>query len=154
VKLAKNPAEVEMVESRVKQLESIQALGAQSGYGVTAQQQGEVTLETAEKVVADDPKPAHPTEPPNGPKHVATGVIQGVKCSFPAILEFQVKTGRKTVLLYTNDFMKIDLSVVGFTPKGDVNPCADFDGMKAEVQYAETSDKTVDGQVIAVLLRK
>jgi Tfp pilus assembly protein PilF len=154
VKLAKNPAEVEMVESRVKQIESIVALGAHSGYGVTAQPQGEVTLETAEKVVADDPKPAHPTEAPSGPKHVATGVIQAVKCSFPAIIEFQVKTARNTVLVYTNDFMKIDLSVVGFIPKGDVNPCADFDGMKAEVQYAETTDKTVDGQVIAVLLRK
>jgi hypothetical protein len=111
-------------------------------------------METAENEVAIDPKPAHPTEPPKGPKHVATGVIRGVKCSFPAIIEFQVITARKPVSVYTNDFTKIDLSVFGFTPKGDVNPCADFEGMKAEVQYAETSDKTVDGQVIAVLLRK
>jgi tetratricopeptide (TPR) repeat protein len=154
VKLAKNSAEVDMVESRVKQIESIQALGAHSGFGVTAQSGDEVTLETEERVVADDPKPAHPTEPLNGPKHVATGVIRGVKCSFPAIIEFQVITARKTVSVYTNNFTRIDLSVVGFTPKGDVNPCTDFEGMKSEVQYAETSDKTIDGQVIAVLLRK
>jgi tetratricopeptide (TPR) repeat protein len=154
VKLAKNPAEADMIESRVKQIESIQALDAQSKLANASQPQGEVRMETAENEVAIDPKPAHPTEPPKGPKHVATGVIRGVKCSFPAIIEFQVITARKPVSVYTNDFTKIDLSVFGFTPKGDVNPCADFEGMKAEVQYAETSDKTVDGQVIAVLLRK
>ena len=35
-----------------------------------------------------------------------------------------------------------------------MNPCKDFEGMKAHVQYAESSDKTVDGQVIAIELRK
>jgi hypothetical protein len=35
-----------------------------------------------------------------------------------------------------------------------MNPCKDFEGMKARIQYAESSDKTVDGQVIAVELRK
>jgi len=113
-----------------------------------------VRFETAEKVVAIAPKPAHPTEPPKGPKHIATGLIRAVKCGYPATIEFQVDTGKKRVSVYSNDFLKIDLSVTGFTPKGPVNPCADFEGMKAEVQYAESSDKTVDGQVIAVLLRK
>ena len=154
VKLAKNPGEVAMVENRVTQIESIQALGAQSGVTVSAQPGGEVTLETAESVVSLDTAPKHPTEPPDGPKHSAVGVIRGVKCSYPAIIEFQVDTGKKQVALYSNNFTKIDLTVLGFTPKGDMNPCNDFEGMKANVQYAESSDKTVDGQVIAVELRK
>jgi tetratricopeptide (TPR) repeat protein len=54
VKVAKNPDEVAMVQNRVKEVESLQALGAQPGVVVTAQQQGEVTVETAEKVVAVD----------------------------------------------------------------------------------------------------
>ena len=77
-----------------------------------------------------------------------------MQCSYPAVIEFQVETGKKPVSLYTNNFLKIDLSVLGFTPKGDMNPCKDFEGMKAKVQYAESSDKTVDGQLIAVELRK
>ncbi|HEV2484459.1 MAG TPA: DUF1570 domain-containing protein [Terracidiphilus sp.] len=154
VKFAKNPDEVNMVQSRLKQIESIQALGAQSGVTVTAQQQDEVTVETAEKVVAVDPTPKHPTDPPKGPKHVAVGIIRGVKCGYPTIIEFQVVTAKKQISVYSNDFTKIDLSVFGFTPKGDVNPCSDFEGMKAEVEYVATSDKTVDGQVIAILLRK
>lgn len=53
-----------------------------------------------------------------------------------------------------NNFSKIDLTAVGFTPKGSMNPCTDFNGMKANVQYAESTDKTVDGQVFAIELRK
>jgi tetratricopeptide (TPR) repeat protein len=154
VKVASNPGEVAMVENRIKEIESIQALGAHSGVVVSASSQGEVTLETAEKVVAVDLTPKHPTEPANGTKHLAVGVIRGVKCSYPAILEFQVDNGKKQVSLYTNNFTTIDLTVLDFTPKGSMNPCSDFEGMKAKVQYAETSDKTVDGQVIAVELRK
>lgn len=153
-KLAKSPDDAARVQSRIKEIESIQALEAQARQAITPQQQGEVSFETAEKVVAVAPRPAHPTEPAKGPRHVATGIIRGVKCSYPAIIEFQIVTARKPVSVYTNDFTRMDLSVFGFTPRGDVNPCADFEGMKAEVQYAETSDKTVDGQVIAVLLRK
>jgi Tfp pilus assembly protein PilF len=136
-KVAKNPAEVAMVQGRIQQIESIMASNTQRSV-----------------VVADYPKPTHPTEPLTGPKRVAVGVIRGVKCGYPAIIEFQVDTVRKKISVYSNDFTKIDLSVVGFTPKGDVNPCSDFEGMKAEVEYSGTSDKTVDGQVIAVLLRK
>ncbi len=153
-KLAKNPDEVDMVQSRLNQIESFLALGAKSGLVVNMQPQGVVTMETAEKVVAVDPTPKHPTEPAKGPKHVAVGIIRGVKCGYPAVIEFQVVTAKKQISVYSNDFTKIDLSVFGFTPKGDVNPCADFEGMKAEVEYVATSDKTVDGQAIAILLRK
>jgi len=154
IKVAKNPDEVAMVEGRIKEVESIQALGAQSGVDVTAQQQGEVTVETAEKVETVVPTLKHPTEPVKGPKHVISGVIRAVKCGYPAAVEFQVETAKKKVSLYSNDFTKIDLTVAGFTPKGAINPCADFEGMKTEAQYVDSSDKTVDGQVVAVLLRK
>ena len=154
VKVAKNPDEVALVQNRIKEVESVQAMRAQASITVNTQQGGEVTVETAEKVMAAGPAPKHPTEAPTGPKHVAAGVIRGVKCSYPMILEFQVDTGKKQVSLYINNFTNLDLTVLDFTPKGDMNPCTDFEGMKAKVQYAETSDKTIDGQVIAVELRK
>jgi Tfp pilus assembly protein PilF len=161
LKVAKSPGEVAMLESRLKEIESIRApvespSPAETGStaGVVGFDTGKVGSETVRRVGTADPKPAHPTEPSNGKKHVAAGVIRNVKCSYPATLEFQVDTGNKQVSVYTNDYFKIDLSVTGFTPKDSMNPCADFEGMKAEVQYAESSDKTVDGQVIAVLLRK
>jgi tetratricopeptide (TPR) repeat protein len=154
LKVAKNPDELAMVQSRLKEAESVEALRAQPGVTGNAEPQGEIAVETAEKVVAANAPPKHPTEPLKGPKHIVAGVIRGVQCGYPAVVEFQVDTGKKHVSLYSNDFTKIDLSVAGFTPKGDVNPCEDFEGMKAEAEYAASSDKTVDGQVIAILLRK
>ena len=71
------------------------------------------------------------------------------------MLEFRVENeAGKALDVYNNDFFKIELTVLGFTPKGDINPCTDFEGMKARVQYVESSDKTVDGQVVSVELRK
>jgi len=151
---AKTPSETAMLQSRLKQIESIQTLGAKPSAMITAPPTGVVDIQTADSVVDVTPAPKHPTEPPNGPKHLAIGVIRAVKCSYPAVLEFQVETAKKPVSLYSNNFLKIDLTVLGFTPNGDMNPCKDFEGMKAHVQFAESSDKTVDGQVIAVELRK
>jgi hypothetical protein len=56
--------------------------------------------------------------------------------------------------LYRNDFKQIDFTAANFTPKGDLNPCADIEGLKARVQYAEVSDKSIAGQIISVELSK
>ncbi len=153
-KAAKNPNEAAMLQNRLKEVESIQALGAGPSAMSSAAPTGEVDIQTAETVVDIVHEPTHPTEPPNGPKHLAVGVIRSVHCSYPAVVEFQVETAQKPVSLYSNNYMKIDLTVLGFTPKSNLDPCKDFEGMKARVQYAESSDKTVDGQAIAVELRK
>jgi hypothetical protein len=102
-----------------------------------------------------DVVPKHPNEPATGPRHVASGVIQQVACSYPSTLEFRVQnpTG-KTVALYSNDFFKIQLTVVGTKAGSSMNPCTDFEGKNAQVKYVESSDKSVDGQVVAIELTK
>ena len=110
------------------------------------------TKQVAEPVVVDD-APKHPAEA-NGTKHKALGVIHGVVCSYPAVIEFSLEASGKKLKLYNNNFAKIDLTVVGFTPPNSMNPCKDFEGIRARVQYAESSDKSVDGKVLAVELRK
>ena len=153
-KVAKTPNEVGMVESRLKQIEQIQSLGASDTAMITAAPSGVVDVQTAEKVVDIVPPPKHPTEPPSGPKHVAVGVIRAVECSYPAVIDFQIQTTGKPVSLYSNDYFKLDVTAANFTPAESMNPCKDIDGMKAKVQYAESSDKTVDGQAISIELRK
>jgi tetratricopeptide (TPR) repeat protein len=158
-KVAKDPGEAEMVESRIDAVEQIQAARARAeAYqkeqaDAFAKAQADAQAAATVTVAAEAPK--HPTVPATGPKHTATGVIHGVVCSYPSVLEFRVENAAgKAVALYNNDFFKIDLTVVGLAPKGDINPCTDFEGMKARVQYVESSDKTVDGQVVAVELRE
>jgi tetratricopeptide (TPR) repeat protein len=154
MKIPKTSSEAAMLQNHLKQIESIQALGAKPSAMITSPPTGVVDIQTEESVVGVDVAPKHPTEPPDGPKHQAIGTIRQVTCSYPAVLEFQVETAKKPVVLYSNNYMKIDLTALGFTPTGDMNPCKDFEGMKARVQYAESSDKSVDGQVVAVELRK
>jgi hypothetical protein len=102
----------------------------------------------------EEARPKHPVEPPDGPKHEAVGVIHGVQCSYPAVIEFRVEGAKKTVSVYSSNYYKLDVSALGYTPEGDLNPCTDLEGKKARIQYAECSDKTVDGQIIAIELRK
>ena len=155
-RLARNPGEAAMVQSRIDQLYQFQQAKAQAGKGrgdYEAEQQGQPTTLQVTQPVGVTSAPKHPTEA-TGPKHSFIGVMRGVTCSYPAVLEFRVDGAKSAINLYSNDFAKIDLTVVGFTPKDSMNPCSDFNGMKARVQYAETTDKTVDGQVFAIELRK
>jgi hypothetical protein len=156
-KVANNPREAAMVQSR------IDALEAQARERTEADQNGPVGVvpsgptgaQSSEIVTVIEDSPKHPTEPATGPRHSVTGVIRGVVCSYPSELEFHVELDRQnSVALYNNDFRKIELTVIGFTPKGDMNPCANFEGLKARVQYVQSTDKTVNGQVVAVELMK
>jgi tetratricopeptide (TPR) repeat protein len=154
LKLARNPSEVATVQGRIEQMQQIRdsmAENARMQTVVTAQ--SESAAPRAVEVVKEA-APKHPTEPPTGTKHFAEGTMRGVNCSYPSVLEFKVEGAKNTVSVYTNNYFKLELTALGFTPAGDMNPCSDFEGKKARVQYAESSDKTVDGQVIAVELRK
>jgi tetratricopeptide (TPR) repeat protein len=154
VHVATNSVEAATVQSRLKEVECFRALGAKPSAMITAPPSGVVDIRAAEEVVNVVPPPKHPTEPADGPKHIAIGVMRKVQCSYPAVLEFEVETAKRTISLYSNNYLMIDLTALGFTPKGSLDPCINFEGMKAQVQYAEGSDKTVEGQVIAVELRK
>ena len=120
---------------------------AEAGATVSTEVQTPTIVEVAQP-------PAHPVMPENGPRLSAAGIIHGVTCHYPSIIEFQVEGPRKTVTVYNNDFYKINLTASGFTPQGTINPCSDFEGRTVSIQYVKSSDTTVDGQVIAVEMRK
>jgi tetratricopeptide (TPR) repeat protein len=151
VKNARTPRDAALAQRKISQLDQMQAMQAKAEAAAKARIEEE-TVETTKAVEESAPK--HPSEPPNGPKHELLGVIHGVQCSYPAVIEFRVQGAKKTVSLYSNDYYKLDFTVLGFTPQGSLNPCTGIEGMNARVQYAESSDKTVDGQAIAVELRK
>ena len=98
----------------------------------------------------------HPTEPATTHRHQIAGSIRSVNCYGDTSLEltFDVAARPKPLLLYTNDRVNMDLTAFGFTPTAPLDPCTALRGYRAEVMYAESSDKTVDGQIVAVMLRK
>ena len=151
VKSTSDPKDAAMGRRMLAQFKQAQDAFAQFAANSKAQSQAGTATE---KVAEVDVVPKHPTEAADGPKHEALGVIRGVKCSYPAVIEFKVESTKKTVSLYNNNYYQLEFSALGFTPEGELNPCKDIEGRNARVQYAESSDKTVDGQAVAVELRK
>jgi tetratricopeptide (TPR) repeat protein len=151
-KLARDRNQAELVQMRIDQLNQMQQTQAEAEKA-RVENRGPGLAHAVTEVVDVKSAPRHPDEA-HGPKHSFVGVMRQITCSYPSVMEFQVDGAKSTVKVYSNDFTKIDFTVVGLTFDGSKNPCKDFNGMKARVQYAETTDKSVDGQVFAVELRK
>jgi Tfp pilus assembly protein PilF len=154
IKTSSSPSDAAMAHRMLAQIEQMQTARAQAAVFAKAQMDEQSKMEKVNAVDIEDAGPKHPTEPADGPKHETLGVIRGVQCSYPSVIEFKVESAKKTVSLYNNNYYKLEFSSYGFMPEGDLNPCKGIEGMKARVQYTDSSDKTVDGQAVAVELRK
>jgi tetratricopeptide (TPR) repeat protein len=165
--VAKTPEQVALVDARIAQIEQIQTAVAQrpqSGPGpttfVTDTRTSVISSSDGSKLVlrptGPDDHPRYPTEEPTGPRHTVRGVLRNVHCSYPFIITLSVDQGAKgpAVALYRNDFQKIEYTATNFTPEGDLNPCTSMEGLKATVQYAEVSDKSIAGQILSIQLSK
>jgi hypothetical protein len=163
---------VATIQTRIGQIEQYQAAGARS-----RQAEKETDAQPASTIVTDtrtntvttsdgrtfvikpataQEHPKYPTEPPTGRRHTVTGTLRSVHCGYPSLLTLSVDqaSNGQTVSLYRNDFNQVEFTAANFTPKSDLNPCTDIEGLKAKVQYAEVSDKSVAGQIISVELSK
>lgn len=161
LRVAKTPEEIATVQTHINEIEQYQAAIAQ-------RQQAEKEAAAVTTTAVTDVRPTifhredtgkaptYPTEAPTGKRHSARGILRGVRCSYPTILTLSVDpSGRgPTVFLYRNNFMQIEFRALNFTPKGDLDPCKDIEGLKATVEYADVSDKSVGGQIISVELSK
>ena len=172
-RVAKTPQDIASVQARLAQVEQYQASVAQGrqaesqpgiqnvGTVVTDTRTMTITSSDGSKLVlrpnSPEDSPKYPTEASTGPHHVVRGLLRNVHCDYPSILTLsvaQVGSGVPAVSLYRNDFRQIEFSATNFTPKRDINPCTDIEGLKAKVEYAEVSDKSVAGQILSVELTK
>jgi tetratricopeptide (TPR) repeat protein len=108
---------------------------------------------------AETAAPKHPTETPHGRMLTAWGVLHGVACSYPAVMEVRLdnvkgKPANTSLSLYSNNYFKVDYRAGNYTPRDEVHPCQDLEGMKVEVEYFKTADTTVDGQIVAIMMMK
>jgi tetratricopeptide (TPR) repeat protein len=124
---------------------------------VTAARKGTAagTQTSQSDTVVDVPKvPSHPAAAANAPHHTLQGVIHAVKCGYPTVLELQLVGPSKTVTLFHNNYFKIEISALGYTPTGSIDPCNNLEGMKARIEYADAPDKEVAGQLLSIVLIK
>ena len=163
--VAKTPQQEEIVASRIGQVQLLQgeAEREKAQRAEIAATQGMVRVMKGTDAVSGGgsgdtalPQPKHPTETPHGKMLTFWGTIHGVTCSYPAVMELQVTGAKGKLDLYNNNYYKVEYSYsrAGATPEGELHPCQDLEGSKAEVEYFRTADKTVDGQIVAVMLVK
>jgi tetratricopeptide (TPR) repeat protein len=154
LKSTTDPGDGAMGHRMMAQIQEVKTARAQFAADSKTQMDALREKETVVTTGMVDVVPKHPTEPADGLRHEALGVIRGVQCSYPAVIEFKVESAKKTVSLYSNNYYKLEYSTLGFMLEGALNPCKGIEGRNARVQFTESSDKTVDGQVVAVELRK
>lgn len=165
VHMAKTSSEKSNVQFRIRQTEDFQAaVERQQKQGATMVAQGTVgTQGTISRRIGGDTvisirdsstTPRYPTEPPTGVKHTVRGVVRSVQCYYRSVMTLSVVEAGKWISLYSNNYLHIEFSAANFTPQGTMNPCTTIEGMKARVQYAEVSDKSIAGQILSVELTK
>jgi Tfp pilus assembly protein PilF len=151
--LAKTPRDQDLLQTNLSAAQKMQENSAHVTLVTTL-----ATTGSANKAAPPPPplpaKPRHPKEAANGAKHEVLGTLRQIECSDPAVMDFHVVTPKKTIALYSNNYYQLDLSALGFEPKKEMNPCKDMEGFKARVLYADSSDTSVDGQVVSIELRK
>jgi Tfp pilus assembly protein PilF len=162
IKVAHTPDQVMAAQMRIDQIEQYnnavkrsQEVAAQTtvaGVETVKASDGRMVIRVPEASLAQK----YPTEAPTGKRHTASGILRGVRCTYPSVLTLTVQpAGSSTpVSLYRNDFKLIEFSATNFSPQGDLDPCHDIEGMKAKVAYAEVSDKSIAGQILSVELSK
>ena len=166
--VARSGADKAMVRNRLEMLKQEQARMKETEQatesGVVSVTLNGKPIENAE--VSGLPAPKHPVVEASGPKHKATGVMHKIECTYPAEMELQLeipakaatkntpKREAKTLTLYSSNYHKMDLSALGFEPKAEMNVCKEMDGMRAEIEYVDSADKTVNGQIVSVMLMK
>jgi hypothetical protein len=60
----------------------------------------------------------------------------------------------RAMALHSGNYYRIEFTALGFTPKGDLSPCKDLEGVPAKVEYVESSAKPTAAYVVAIELRK
>jgi tetratricopeptide (TPR) repeat protein len=154
--LAKTPDEVSSVQNLLEAAQQYQASRQQVQQSPEAtqgiQSTGAQGQSSAQATLGNAKQPA--PEEQHGPRHGVKGTIKDVQCSLPAIMQLKVEGDGKTLPLHSNNYFKIQFSALNFTPGGELHPCTDLEGMKANVEFFEASGKSTEGQIFSIELWK
>jgi tetratricopeptide (TPR) repeat protein len=153
-KLAKSPQEAEMLQSTFARAEAYASAREQQNQNHT-RAEAEWNRAQANGALVAQARAVPPVDekPPTGSHHIVLGKLLNVQCHDPSIdLTFAAK-GR-TVALHNPNYFKIQFSALGFTPKGDLNPCHDLEGATANVDYVDLPEKPGTAYVFAIEIHR
>ncbi len=147
LKLAKTPAEVNVVQNAMTVIEQSQAAHKQEAEGAQRLHES-VEAYNKQQMAAIQTTPAQLKEEIlKGPHRTMAGTIKNVRCAAPAVIDLDLIGDGNTITLHAGNYYEIRFSTLGFTPKGDLQPCTDLEGMSAKVEYIDSATPKVNGLV-------
>jgi tetratricopeptide (TPR) repeat protein len=147
LRIAKPPQETAMVQNFLTHLER---------YATARDEEPEEELKASLQANASSGNTnaeAPVEELPTGPHRFLIGTLQNVHCH-DLDIDLTVAAKGKTMALHSGNYYKIAFTALGFTPKGDLSPCKDLEGMSAKVEYVESSAKPAAAYVVGIELHK
>jgi hypothetical protein len=161
--LAKDPSQTAMIDETAHQMNAVKearlealSVSAQTGSQTAEQTTPHAAIASMQKphgkldIIPNIQLPPHPSVSADAPRHQARGVIHGVRCGAPSVLEFQLQNNGKTTFLYSNNYFNVPFSAANYTPEGEMHPCIELEGKNARITYAEAADTTAAGEIISV----
>jgi tetratricopeptide (TPR) repeat protein len=161
--LAKDPSQTTMIDETAHQMNAVKearlealSVSAQTGSQTAEQTTPHAAIASVQKphgkldIIPNIQLPPHPSVSADAPRHQARGVIHGVRCGAPSVLEFQLQNNGKTTFLYSNNYFNVPFSAANYTPEGEMHPCIELEGKNARITYAEAADTTAAGEIISV----
>ena len=155
LRLAKSPQETAMVQNFLTQAELYTTTRDPEAEQDRQPEEPETTAEANASPKGEDNVDAKAAaeELPKGPHRFLVGRLEDVHCQVPGI-DLTVAANGKTMALYNGNYYEIGFSALGFTAKGDFDPCKDLEGKSARVEYVESSTKSTAAYVVAIELHK
>src|SRR5579863_613347 len=152
--LAKSPEETAMAENFLQHAEEYAEAQEQRRLYDEQMKVGTATVETTSSVPESEGAAVPPPEAPvpDGPRHVAVGVLKNVRCN-TAAMDLNVVSGGKSLGLHAANYFTVQYSVLNVTLKGDLKPCVDLEGRPARVEYVEAAGKRA-AAVVAIEIHK
>jgi tetratricopeptide (TPR) repeat protein len=152
--LARDSQEVGEIHRELDSYQQYQAGLEQQEQFVQSSRQAQGESSSAQELTDVSATPLQAKDGPHGVRRTIRGTISDVRCFEPAILKLKVVGIPNPLLLHAVNYYQVEYSASGFTPKADMNPCRDLEGMKAKVDYFEGAGGSPEGQLVAIELAK
>jgi tetratricopeptide (TPR) repeat protein len=155
-KIAKTPQDQASVQNMLNMAGNTQA--REEAEAQREKDEGSADLETAKLASGETASASNPAfrheHSLSGPRKQAKGVIRGVTCGYPATMDFKLNANGQSTPFHSDNYYKIAFSAVNFSPEDDLKPCSDIEGLQAQVEFVQPTEKDVPGQVVGIELTK
>lgn len=95
-----------------------------------------------------------PPAPAKTRLYSAFGKITEVNCATPPAMDLTLSLGGLVMHLHATNYFKLDYETTSWKPPAKFNPCVHLKGLSAQLSYTLARDKSYDGEIVSIEIRK